>query len=254
MFDFLFILKSRNETLFYFGLICLICALVFLVLGWSSSTTVSGAKAWYKPFKFAASIFLYSWTMGWFCAYLPHFNVSAFNWSVIVLLGFEIAYIALQAARGQLSHFNNNSPVYSALYGLMGLAATIISLYTAYIAVLFFTTELPQLPTHYLWSIRLGLILFVVFSFEGFLMGSRMAHTVGGADGSGGIPILNWSLKYGDLRVAHFIGMHALQVLPLLSYYVLKGTKLTIALGVLYGLLAVFTLFQALQAKPFHKL
>jgi hypothetical protein len=254
MSEFLITLKSRNETLFYFGLLCLFAALVFITLAWVSSNTVLGVKAWYKPFKFAFSTFLYSWAMGWFCAYLPNFNSSFFSWAVIVLLGFEIAYIAIQASRGQLSHFNLSSPLYSAMFSLMAIAATIISLYTAYIAVLFFTAELPQLPTHYLWSIRLGLILFVIFSFQGFLMGSRMAHTVGGTDGGGGIPILNWSMTHGDLRVAHFIGMHALQVLPFLSYYVLKGTKSTIVVSVLYGLLAVFTLLQALQAKPIHKL
>ncbi|MDH4472257.1 MAG: hypothetical protein QE487_06595 [Fluviicola sp.] len=254
MSEFLITLKYRNETLFYFGLLCLFAALVFIILAWVNSNTVLGVKAWYKPFKFAFSIFLYSWTMGWFCSYLPNFSTSFFNWTVIVLLGFEIVYIALQASRGQLSHFNVSTPLYSAMYSMMAIAATIISLYTAYIAVLFFTSELPQLSTHYLWSIRLGLILFVIFSLEGFFMGSRMAHTVGAADGGGGIPILNWSMKYGDLRIAHFIGMHALQVLPILSYYVLKGTKLTIVLSIIYGLLAVFTLFQALQAKPIQKL
>ncbi len=59
--------------------------------------------------------------------------------------------------------------------------------------------------------------------------------------------------KYGDPRIAHFIGMHALQVLPLVSFYLLKNTKATILLSALYLLLAVYTLVQALQGKPFIK-
>ena len=168
MSEFLITLKYRNETLFYFGLVCLFAALVFILLGWVSSTTIMGAKAWYKPFKFAFSIFLYSWTMAWFCAYLSSFNTSFFNWSVIILLGFEIIYIALQASRGQLSHFNVSSPLYSAMYGMMAIAATLISLYTAYIAVLFFTQEFPQLPTYYLWSIRLGCYCLLFFHLKVF--------------------------------------------------------------------------------------
>lgn len=253
MYNFIIELKNRNEPLFYFGIANFILALIFLGLTLIFTTQVAGVNAWYKPFKFAFSIALYAITIAWFVWYLPSFNTTLFNFAVIALLGFEIVYIALQAARGQLSHFNISSPLYSALYTSMALAATAISLYTAYIGFLFFKNSFPTLPAYYLWSIRVAIILFVVFSLEGFLMGSRLSHTIGGKDGSTGLPLVNWSYKYGDPRIAHFIGMHALQVLPLLSFYLLKNTKATIIAGALYGMLALFTLLQALNGKPFYK-
>lgn len=243
-------LKSRNESLYYFGLVCLVASILFLVLSKITNIEVNNINAWYKPFKFSFSIFLYAWTMAWYCQYLPNFNVKLFNWTIIVLLGFEIFYIAFQAGKGQLSHFNVSTPIYSTLYSLMAIAATVVTLYTAYVAVLFFTNQFPDLPNYYLWSIRLGLIIFVIFSFEGFVMGSKLSHTIGGADGGPGIPFLNWSTKFGDPRVAHFIGMHALQLLPLLSYYLLKDIQLTFLLSILYLLLSVYTLMLALQGKP----
>jgi hypothetical protein len=44
--------------------------------------------------------------------------------------------------------------------------------------------------------------------------------------------------------------MHALQILPLLSFYVFKNTKATIVISIIYGLLAASTLVQALNGKP----
>ena len=253
MIDFIQQLKHRNETLFYFGLVCFVLSAIFLVLTKYSNTQVYNVNAWYKPFKFAFSTVLFSWAMVWYCYYLPNFNVKMFSWSVIILLGFEIFYIALQASKGQLSHYNLSTPVYSVLFSMMALAASAVTLYTAYVGLLFFKNDFPDLPNYYLWAIRMSIIIFVIFSFEGFAMGSKLSHTVGALNDNSNWFIVGWSKTFGDLRVSHFIGMHALQVLPLVSYYVLKNTKLTIAISVLYGILAMLTLIQALQGRPLFK-
>lgn len=251
MIHFILNLKTRNETLFYYGLLCFVLSVVFLILTKYTHTQVYNVNAWYKPFKFAFSTFLFAWAMAWYCSYLPNFNINLFNWTVILLLGFEIVYIAFQAGKGQLSHYNLSTPLYSALYSCMALAATAVTLYTAYVGVLFFKYDFPSLPNHYVWAIRLSIFIFVIFSFEGFAMGSKLNHSVGALNDNSNLFLVGWSKTVGDLRVSHFIGMHALQVLPILSYYVLKNTKLTVALSVVYGLLALMTLIQALKGRPF---
>jgi hypothetical protein len=249
--DFIYTLKARNETLFLFGLVCLVFALVCYGMTWLTSVQVYQVNAWFKPLKFALSTFLFAWAMAWYCFYLKDFNPKIFNWTVILLLGFEIVYITIMASMGKTSHYNTSNAFYSAMFSAMAVAATIVTLYTGYIGYLFFKADFPELPSHYVWSIRCGMILFVIFSFEGFAMGSRLSHTVGAINDNSNIWILGWSRAFGDLRVAHFIGMHALQVLPFLSYYVLRDTRLTIFMAILYTLLASFVLFQALQGKSF---
>ena len=249
--EFLQELKGRNETLYYFGVLCFALSIAFWILAKTTSTQVFGVNAWWKPFKFAVSLGIYSWTMAWYCFYLPSFPLSLFNWTVVLLWSFELVYIALQASKGQLSHYNSSTPLHVFLYGLMALAATVVTLFTAYVGFLFFKHDFPDLPNYYVWAIRLGILLFVVFSFEGFAMGSRLNHSVGALNDNSDWFILGWSKTVGDLRVAHFIGMHALQVLPLLSYYVVRSTKWTFVLAGLYGLLALSTLVQAFQGTPF---
>ncbi|WP_339655283.1 hypothetical protein [Flavobacterium frigidarium] len=243
-------LKVRNDALFYFGLLCLLLSVICIVLTKTTSTQIHGVNAWFKPFKFAVSLGLYSWTMAWYCHYLSDFNTSPFNWTVIILFGLELLYIIFQASKGELSHYNSSTPTYSLLYSLMGLIAAVVTLYTAYVGLLFFTQSFPELPSYYVWSIRLGILIFVVFSFEGGLMGSRMNHSVGAINDNSNLWLISWSKTVGDLRVAHFIGMHALQLLPLLSFYIFKNTKATIIISILYSLLAVSTLVQALNGKP----
>jgi hypothetical protein len=253
MIDFVQEVKFRNETLYYYGLVCLIVSAVFLLLTQYTSVQVYYVNAWYKPFKFAFSTFLFAWAMAWYCHYLPNFNINLFNWTVILLLGFEIVYIAIMAGKGQTSHYNVSTPFYSVMFSLMAVAASLVTLYTAYVGLLFFNQSFPELPNYYVWAIRFGILIFVIFSFEGFAMGSRLSHTIGAMNDNSNWWILGWSKTVGDLRVAHFIGMHALQVLPIASFFIFKNTKATIFLAILYFLLATFTLVQALNGKPISK-
>ena len=112
--------------------------MVFRITILCSNTQVYNVNAWYKPFKFAFSTFLFSWAMAWYCHYLPNFNIHFYNWTVIILLGFEIFYIAFQANKGQQSHYNISTPVYATLYSMMAIAASLVTIYTGYVGLLFF--------------------------------------------------------------------------------------------------------------------
>jgi len=253
--DFISEVHHRNELLFWFGLACLGFAVCLAIVSTVSNTQVLGVNAWFKPIKFSLSTTLLVWAMAWYMFYLDKPGLTSwYSWSVTLLLGFEILYIAWQAGRGELSHFNDSTAFTSGMFSLMAIAATVVSLLTAYIGLEFFWGRFEELPRHYLWGIRTGIMLFVVFSLQGFLMGSSNAHTLGGEMGGPGLPFLNWSTVVGDGRVAHFIGMHALQVLPILSFYVLKTTRLTLLAAIFYGILAFFTLMQAIQGKTFIKM
>ena len=251
---FIDLIKQRNEVLYYFGLVCFVAALLCLVLTRLTQTQVMSTNAWYKPAKFFLSTAIFVWSMAWYAYYLGNIRaVTWYSWGLIALFGFEDLYIALQAGRGQLSHFNISTLGYAGVYGLMALVAVGISLWTAYIGVLFFRADLSELSSAYVWGIRLGIIVFVIFSMQGLVMGSRLTHTIGGPDGSPGLPAVNWSRAYGDLRVAHFMGMHALQVLPILAYYVLRNVTLTLLVGLLYGIVTTLVFIQAMHGKSLFR-
>ena len=89
-------------------------------------------------------------------------------------------------------------------------------------------------------------------SIEGGMMVMQLAHTMGAQDGGPGLPFLNWSKQAGDLRIAHFIGLHGLQVLPIAGFWLSEvGASAAIFLVALvqYGAF-VLTFLQAVAKKP----
>ncbi|HYF30084.1 MAG TPA: hypothetical protein VD993_03095 [Chitinophagaceae bacterium] len=248
---FLTTLRTRNPLLYYFGWLNLLGALVCGIMIFVNDVQVLGINAWIKPMKFFVSIAIFSWTMGWYLAYLKRpVAANAYSIMVILVLTFEMAVIVWQAANGRLSHFNISTPLYSLLFQLMGIAITILGVWTAYICYLFFRLKAIDLSPAYLWGIRLGILFFVIFSFEGAIMAAQLRHTVGAPDGSPGLPVVNWSRQYGDLRIAHFVGMHALQVLPLAGYFIFRRLPGLILFSVLYFALALGMTIMALKGIP----
>src|SRR5690606_25690290 len=85
-------------------------------------TTITGAPAWLKPAKFAASIAIYTLTLAWIFTLIPEWvrTRRLIGWVTAATMILEIAIISLQAFRGKASHFNVATPLDGALFTIMG--------------------------------------------------------------------------------------------------------------------------------------
>jgi hypothetical protein len=245
-------LHRRNPLLARFGWLNLVAFGLLFILSLIDSRQITGLNAWVKPMKFALSVLIFVWTMGWLLAYLPGTRLArGLSWGIVVCMTVEQLCIIGQAARGTTSHFNTSSALNGAIFTTMGVFITLNTILVTVAAGAFFANRFPTLPPAYLWGIRLGLALFVVFSFEGMHMaGVLRSHTVGAPDGGPGLPFVNWSTRHGDLRVAHFVGLHALQVLPLFGYFVARASWQTVLFGLAYGTGAFGLYLRALADRP----
>lgn len=246
-------LKSRNTILYYFGLFNFCGAVVTILLSQVDTVEIMGINRWIKPTKFFLSIGIVCWTMAWYLVYLTQQKaVRVYSIMTVITMLVELLIINGQSVRGTTSHFNISTSLDGILFNIMGIAILIFTVWTAYITYLFFQQkEFPiMLPQGYVWGIRLGLLFFVIFAFEGGQMAAQLAHSVGGPDGEDGLPLLNWSTLYGDLRVAHFTGMHALQVLPIAGYYFARTKMQIILASVVYLLFVLLLYWQALLGHP----
>ena len=193
---------------------------------------VMGAPAWMKPAKFAASIGIYTLALAWVFTYLPEWARTrrVVSWITAVTLVLEIVIIDVQAWRGTTSHFNVGTLVDGVLFSIMGAAIFAQTLAATAVAVALWRQRFADRAIG--WALRFGMTITIIGAMTGGLMttptraqldaaraGQRMtvagAHTVGGPDGGPGLPGTGWSREHGDIRVAHFLGLHALQMLPL---------------------------------------
>ncbi|MEC3957031.1 hypothetical protein VMT65_28620 [Nocardia sp. CDC153] len=251
-------------------------ALVFFAAGGMviDHRVITGLPAWDKPAKFALSVLIYAVTWAWLIPQLPRGRRVAQRAGTVAaaLLGVEMVVIVVQVVRGTTSHFNVSSPLNSALWYTMGVSIAATWLATAVMSALLFRNPGPDRARTL--GIRYGSLLSLLGMALGFLMvGPKVgqhdlprtisgAHTVGLPDGGPGLPLLGWSTVGGDLRIPHFVGIHALQVIPLvvialelLSRRVgplrdgqRRATLVTIAVAAYTALLGVVT-WQALRGE-----
>ncbi len=212
-------------------LVIFVAALIGLVV---DPRVITGAPAWLKPVKFAISIAVYGATLLWLLTFVrdrPRL-VAVVSWGVLLTLGVEMVLIAMQAARGVTSHFNQTTPFDSAVFSVMGASISALWVINAIVAILLLRRWFADGPI--VWGVRIGLVAGLIGMAVAFLMvretpeqemllaatGSSAAigaHAVGVADGGPGLPVVGWSTVGGDLRAPHFIGLHALQGLSLLG-------------------------------------
>lgn len=237
--------------------------------------TLTGEAIWLKPLKFSVSIALYTFTWAWLLS-LQQRPRRWVWWSgtlATALLGVEMIIIVGQVVRGRASHFNNATPFDNTLFTVMGAAITVVWLLGMVQGVVLLRERIPDRPMA--TAIRLGIALGSVGIGLAFLMTGPTpeqldalrhdlspdrigAHSVGVPDGGPGMPITGWSTTGGDLRIPHFVGIHALQALPLLALLLGRTrrfadpgvrTRLVLVAGAAYTGLTALVTWQALRGQ-----
>jgi len=234
--------------------------------------TVDGAPAWLKPAKFAISLSLYGFTFTWMLRQLPAWP-RVVRWSARTTTAaslIELGLIAMQAGRGVASHFNTSTSFDAAVFAIMGSAIAAQTLAAGAVAVAMWRQPFSDRALG--WALRLGLTLSVIGSCVGGLMTrptgpqlekeqatGRMSrvgsHGVGGDDSGPGLPGLRWSTEHGDLRVAHFVGLHAIQAIPLVAFFTRRRMSdrlraaVVVGAGISYGTFFTLLLAQALVGQ-----
>ena len=255
--------------------ILMLAALVLSVAGYFwDPRTITGVPAWLKPAKFALSTALFSGTVAWLFGYItiaPRFR-RILGWVIAATLVLEVAIIDAQAARGTTSHFNIGTPLDASLFAIMGVA--ILLLWISSISVL--VLLMRQTFTQQTWALALrsAMLITVLGSGIGALMtrttreqkearGRQLVvtenggHTVGAPDGEPGLPVVGWSMRHGDLRVPHFLGLHAIQIVPFLAWLLALSPRgrrhafaLTGVVALSYSCLMAVLTWQALMGQP----
>lgn len=222
----------------------------------------NGDNVWLKPLKFEISIAIYLFS---FALLLP-LTGEAFQrsrlgrstvWPVIGLLFFELVYIAWRASRGEASHYNQGSPAAVALYAAMGIAAVLFTAASGILAYGLARKDAAPLPAVLRRSLILGLGLTAVLGIlSGAVLSGAGGHMVGTPPPSAAvIPFFGWSLSAGDLRVAHFLALHAMQIVP--GFALLAATlrpaaapRAVDAFALGYACMTTLALVAALNARP----
>jgi hypothetical protein len=227
-----------SPALWYTVVAMIIGTVVCIVLQQLDPRLINGANVWMKPAKFFFSLAVQFATVAWA---LQFFSTAervsrVVRWSIAAMLAagwIEMAYIIIRASRAEASHFNTATPEAALLYSIMGIGAVTISATAGYIGWRIWRHRQNGLWTE---AAALGLMAGAVLgTIAGAYMSAQTGHGVGGdvtdATGTG---FFGWSTTGGDLRIAHFVGLHAAQIVPLAA---LSGARV-----VVYGAVLVCAL------------
>ncbi len=219
-----------------FSAILLVFTLIGLVV---DQRTLLGDPVWLKPAKFAISTVVYGASIMWVLAMIkdrPRL-VSIVSWTTAIPFFIELGIISMQAFRGVRSHFNVGTPFDRAMFYTMGIMTLILwsASIVAWIALLRVKFENRAWGVAVKWALFLTIIGSALggtmttpreAQFEEAMQTGNLrelgSHSIGAVDGEGeGIPLVGWSTEGGDLRIGHFFGLHALQILPMIGLAVL---------------------------------
>jgi hypothetical protein len=223
--------------------------------------TLNAEPIWLKPLKFHLALVVFIGTLAVCARWMPAGMMQTQGWqwfqaAVIACTVAELLWIGGAAALGVASHYNT-LPLWSAIYPVMGLVATLLTAAALVMGLAIARNPATGLAPALHLSVWLGLVLtFALTMIAAWTMAAGTGHHVGVPVTGDRLPLTGWSREVGDLRVAHFFATHAIHALPLAGLAALAlpetaGKALVWAAAAGWCALVVGTMLQAMAGRPF---
>lgn len=222
-----------------------------------------GENVWVKPLRFSSSLALHYATFAIVISWLsPTWQTSSTIYVIALIavasLIFQVGYIGIQAIRAEPSHFNNKTPLMSALNLTMAVMASLVTGPMAIIGVMVLLDPGFQMADAVRYATGFGLVIGTVMTFiSAYHLGSRENPFFGDRpDDERRLPLMDWSLERGDLRPAHFFATHMMQATPvagLICAYLFPDTlsvTVSFAFTLVWAALAVDSYRIAIRSEP----
>ena len=228
------LLSWASKFLVSYGLIMLLALVICYVWSLSDHRLIREVGVWVKPMKFMLSTALFALTTVWVLkvAHSDLDQMPVYPWIVALLVLtslFEVVYISYQASQASASHYNVSDPFHAFMFSVMAVAAVGLTVSQAWLAWEIWQEQKGADLRVETLGVILGLTMTFVFStISGFMLGGNQPPS------GQGIPIVGWHL-YKDIRPAHFLGVHAQQLIPLWGLIAAKFMGTFSTAGLLIG-------------------
>ncbi len=218
--------SHQEPVLWRWGIAQLALVPVALVAMALDPRTVDGVDNWLKPTKFLIGGGIYCLTVALLLVPLtPGRPRTYIRWATAAGLAVEHLIIGIQAARAVPSHFVQSIDLNGLAYAVMGWAIAALTVGAVLLLVSYVRDPAARaLPEPLRAGILAGIAISLIGSVAGGTMSGINSHSVGAdspeaTTGHDGLPVVGWSTQHGDLRPAHFAGLHAIQILPALGWW-----------------------------------
>ena len=232
-------LTAQQRFFYVIGAVMATSALihgVIALVALANGDSWDGPTSWRKPVVFAVSLSLMMFAASWILRLLPQ---RRWGWIPTVILGgfsaIELAVITLQQWRGEPSHFNNHTPLDDTLFGVMGSSVAMMMIglliFLIWAAVQFRGNAGERV------AVLVGLVAIMV---AGYVGGGMIAEGEAVLAATGEVPFEVVFGAAGAAKLAHFLGLHALQFLALIAIVAPAAHRLRLVVIGAIGYLALF--------------
>lgn len=222
-------LQQRNKWLYFFGCFAMVVGIIILGFLLFDTRTYNGISLWILPFRFSIGSGIYIFSITWFSYLINNTNYrKAISFFIFLIFSCFLGIVITQLIKENIAFLSLETPfdLFMNQLGIVLLSSLLIL--QIWITSIFVRQKKNMHSQHYTWGVRMGFIVFTFFLSVVFTILLCKGKTVY-------LDIFQFhrGLSF-EIQTAFYLGLHSIQIIPFLSYYLFDKKKQVVFFSVSY--------------------